>query len=262
MKNMLVFLIPAIVASGCSESQDQDEPSTQEDSIVIKQHVPAENPAPELESELKLMPVDKASSDDSFLQFRRQLLQAIANKDEAYIYSIIDSNIYLSFGNSSGLKTFKEKWFPEEKPSPFWPIMGVILRNGGSFRTESDNVKVFTAPYVFSEWPSTLDAFQYSAVLGQNRPVYKSTDTTQGVAFRVSYDILKPDYANSVSSRKNPFADNPEFSNFKDWIFVRSTEGQPLGYMKWDMIWSPVGYRALFKKKNGSWKLSVLIAGD
>jgi len=48
----------------------------------------------------------------------------------------------------------------------------------------------------------------------------------------------------------------------KLWYFIESLDGKLTGYVYWDYIWSPIGYRAAFYKIDGKWQMTFLLAGD
>jgi hypothetical protein len=49
--------------------------------------------------------------------------------------------------------------------------------------------------------------------------------------------------------------------NQQKWIAVSLANGLK-GYIGEEYIRSPIGYRAIFEKKDGRWMLTALVAGD
>lgn len=259
--NKIVFLWLLLLLISCSEAPDREQENIN-DTIATEDYSEAVIDAPEIKGP-QLKPVDEATQDPSFIEFRSKLLDAVERKDQEYIMNIVHPQAHLSFGATEGGKEgFRKMWFNKSNNSPLWPILKIILNNGGSFlEYEGQKQKEFSAPYVYSNWPDTLDAFQYSAIISPQAPVYESADFTSAVVAVGNYSIVKPDHQKS----KGVLASDKEFPHmlgFKEWIFINNYQNKALGYVHWENIWSPVGYRAIFSKEKDQWMLKVLVAGD
>jgi len=57
----------------------------------------------------KLYPVDEAARDPSFFLFRSRLLQALHDRDEKFLFSILSPDIKSRFGGDAGIDDFKRK---------------------------------------------------------------------------------------------------------------------------------------------------------
>src|SRR5262245_27996662 len=116
-------------------------------------------------SGLRLPPRDEAARKPDFLAFRKRLQLAIARKDSQTILSVTDPNVRLDFGGGAGADLLKQ--FMKDPGGDFWRELGRALALGGTF----DEHGGFWAPYVFSVWPSQLDAFACLAITARAVPL-------------------------------------------------------------------------------------------
>lgn len=188
-----------------------------------------------------LKPVDTAAQDPSFVSFRAQLLKTLERKDTPGLLAIVNKDIKVSFGIEYGIAGFKQLW-KLDKPasSQIWKELSTVLRMGGSF----SNKTTFVAPYVFSQWPATLDPFDNAAVIAKNVNIRAKPSLNAAVLKTVSYEIL-------------PI----EFSENLQWVTVKLGNGKK-GYIASQYVRSSVDYRAFFEKINGRWQMTVFVAGD
>jgi hypothetical protein len=194
----------------------------------------------------RLDPVDEAPLDPSFLKFREDLLRAVDRRDAAYVVSVLDPSIKNSFGGNDGIAEFRQMWKPEKPDSEVWETLRSVLTHGGTFRDD-----FFTAPYVFSSFPSdisgdALEGYRLGAVLEDNVPFRSKPDQNAPAAVRLSYHIVKT-------------VDEPGLP--AGWIKVATTDGTP-GYIPASTYRNVIDYRASFTKRNGAWRMIMLLAGD
>ena len=197
----------------------------------------------------KLLPTDDAARDAGFFIFRARLQEAVARHDTAAVLDAVDPNIRVGFAGKDGSAAFREKWkLQDGDRSPLWAELGTVLALGGGFRGEGS----FAAPYVFSRWPEALDAFEHVAVLGTDVRV-RSTPSLDGkILASLSFDVLRLSQAGR--SRLTP-------AQMKEWTAVELAGGRT-GYVASRYVRSSAGYRALFNKVNGRWRMTALVAGD
>ena len=198
-----------------------------------------------------LKPVDEGSSDTSFKLFRDKLIAAVKARDAKYVLSVVDPKIKNSFGDSDGVANFKKMWKIDSPQSELWDELLFILTHGGAFSREGAS-KTFMAPYVYSSFPEDLDAFEHSAIVGENVNLRATPFTTAPVVASLSYNLVKVDYNNSI--RKKTDEDY-------EWLKVETLGGKS-GFVQDRFVRSSVGYRAGFEKKRGQWKMTFLLAGD
>lgn len=203
--------------------------------------------------EAKLLPVDDGPKDPSFLAFREKLMDALRKRHTAFVLQVLDPHIKNDFGGSEGIQEFKEKWAPEKPESRLWPTLLTILSMGGSYAPSESEPK-FWAPYVFSRWPDEFDAFEYAAITGKNVNVRSAPAATGQVIGQLSYDIVK------VLGELDDADRTPEDES-NGWVKIVTPSGEE-GYVSRRYIRSPIDYRAGFVKREGKWRMNILIAGD
>ncbi len=197
-----------------------------------------------------LKPVDEAAEDASFLAFRNKLIAAVEKKDSRYILSMVDPKIKNGFGGRDGIANFRRDWKLDRHDSEFWPKFDWVIRNGGAFTGEGSKKRNnFAAPYVYSNWPEDLDAFENFAITGTDVNLRKAPGTDSEVVGKLSYNIVKIESDLGADGR------------VPEWRRV-STLGGQTGYVHRDYVRSSVDYRAGFEKKRGRWVMTFFLAGD
>ena len=248
MKNLSLYLLLVLAIFACKP----DGNNTAKKEEKTTQQVKPKDTLPALHGP-QLLPIDEAEKDTSFLEFRKRLLEAIYAHDEKYLLSVLDKNIKIGFGGGDGIKEFKKKW-EADNYEQLWPVMKRILENGGAFMKDNNGKDlqqhIFQAPYVFSNWPDSLDAFELSAIIHERTPIYKQATTESEILTKLSYEIVDVELF------------IPEENSKERFIYIKTLDGKVKGYTDEENLYSPVGYRALFGKVNGKWKLQALVAGD
>ena len=197
-------------------------------------------PAPAARSRT-LLPVDEAAALPDFFTFRAWLLQVIARRDAAALLEIVDPDIKNGFGGDDGKPAFEREWQPSSAGSTVWETLAAVLALGGR-RSGEDG---FIAPYVFAAWPDGVDGFEHVAVIGARVRVRGAPRPDAAVLAVVSFTVLK---------RRDDQA--PEA-----WTPVVAPDGRA-GYISSQYVRSPIDYRAFFTKKDGRWRMVMLLAGD
>src|SRR4051794_4209830 len=182
-------------------------------------------PAPD-----RLCPADEAQSDPSFVAYRDQLRRAIDAKDEKALLALIDPDVRTSFGGDAGVDSFRQTFK--------WDELKTILAMGGSFQEGS-----FWAPYVFSKWPESSDAFEHVAALHADVPIHAKSFIESPVVKSVDWAILKWEATDDA------------------WAHVWTADGVE-GWVETKNVRSPIAYRAGFSKVNGQWRMTALVSGD
>lgn len=195
----------------------------------------------------KLYPVDEAEKDASFIKFREELMLAVQKQDTKFILSVLDENIVNSFGGNDGVQGFKEHWRLASKDTELWKTLYSVLTMGGSFEM-FENEKTFCAPYVYSKWLDAHDPFEHVAITGKNVKVREKPSPDAKAIGLLTYDVVKKE-------------DRKWNNNTSDWVKVFMASGKT-GYVSEKYTRSPIDYRACFKKVNGQWRMTVLVAGD
>ena len=189
-----------------------------------------------------LAPVDEALSHPSFFSFRAQLQRAIAAHDTEALLAVVDPHIKNSFGGNDGIDEFKTMWELGTPGSRVWKELGAVLALGGTFADPD----TFVAPYVFSRWPESFDAFEHVAAIGSGIRVRAQPAADAETIGSVSFAIL----------RLAPGA----ASGDESWTAVL-LDGRT-GYIASRLVRSPVAFRAFFSDVSGQWRLVMFLAGD
>lgn len=196
-------------------------------------------------------PSDEAAKDSSFLAFRNKLIQAAQQRDAEFLLSITDKNIKNGFGGEDGIENFKKQWKLSNRSSAFWKEFLTVLTNGGAFDRKNKNS--FYAPYLFTNFPEDVDAFEYQAIFGKNVILRAKPDIRSEIVANLSYNIIQRDWENSIKAK-----------NDKDkilWVKIKTLGGKQ-GYVKPEFVRSSIDYRAGFEKIRGKWMLTFFLAGD
>ena len=206
---------------------------------------------PGLAAEGKVLPVDEAAKDPSFLAFRQKLTEAARKHDLDFILNTLDPNIVNSFGGSEGIEGFKAIWELDKPQTKLWDTLTLVLALGGSLNV-SDQETSFWAPYVYSRWPNDVDSFEYAAIIGTNVKVRSRPSLDAPVVATLSYDIVKfADQSWLPAGEAGPDA----------WVKVITPAGRE-GFVSSRYVRSPIDYRIAFIKKDGKWSITHFVAGD
>ena len=184
-------------------------------------------------------------------EFITNLKNAVKNKNKEHIISILSSDILVSHGGNGGVEEFKNHWNWSSDDSSFWTIMDKLLQLGGEkYRGNG----FYLIPYVSTNWPGDekYSVFEHMAITGTQVNVRNNPDLkTSEVVGQFNYDIVKVDYEKSISAFDETI-----------WYYTESLDGKLKGYVYWDYIWSPAGYKASFEFIDNEWKMTVLVGGD
>ena len=196
----------------------------------------------------KLYPVDEGPRDATFFAFRARLLEAVEQRDMSFLESILFPGIQNNFGvGDGGIAEFKTKWEVESPEGELWKVLTTVLTRGGSF---SSNGTVFAAPYTSTNFPEQFDAWEYGVILGDNVRVREKPAVDSRIIATLSFDIVEvTDWG------------GPQNTGERRWATVKLAGGRQ-GYVAEEHILSPMGYRAVFSKRDGKWLMSALVAGD
>lgn len=189
----------------------------------------------------RVVPRDEANQRADFAEFREELRQAVARRDENAIMAIVHPDIKAGFDGSDGRDAFKEKYLqnPEED---FWKEFGVVLSMGGRFAGAND----FTAPYTFTDFPNDLDAFECMVVTGRDVLLRAVPRSTAPIVARLDHHVVQVFFDDTANG---------------PWRRVETADRR-VGYIASRYLRSPIDYRASFRFENGRWWLVMYLAGD
>jgi hypothetical protein len=184
----------------------------------------------------KLAFIDEASKDPSFAAYREQLVAAVRARDAKTLLALSNPKIRTSFGSDGGAVELK-RVLKED----LWRELEQILGLGGTFREG-----MFWAPYVYSAWPESHDAFETLAVVADDVPLRASPDANAPAIATLSRDL--------VTRASEPRQDGA-------WEKIATADGKS-GFVESKFVRSPVDYRAGFVKTPNGWRMNALVAGD
>lgn len=199
-------------------------------------------------SPARLLPVDEAAKDPSFVKFRNELKDVIARKDAAKLFHYLASDIHLSFGGHYGAPEFHKMWKPFDKDTKVWKALSLVVDNGGTFPVPGG----FAAPYVYAAFPEEFDAFTSVVVMNPEAVMRDAPNANARVVRKLDHDILE--VVNASSSAQHEASPN-------DWVEVKHAAGQR-GFVLATDVRSPIDYRAIFEKRKGKWVMQTFVAGD
>lgn len=191
---------------------------------------------------------DDGPQDASFVKFRNELKDIIARKDASALFKHLASDIKIDFGGFGGGPEFHKMWKPYDKDSKVWAALGLVVNQGGNF----DAPVRFSAPYVYSAFPSDLDGMDKVVVTNEAAVLRKAPNAGAPVVRKLDRDIL--------TLVKGPAKSQHE-AGPSDWSEVKDEKGNQ-GFVLDSDVRSPLDYRAYFEKRKGRWQITVFVAGD
>lgn len=196
----------------------------------------------------RLLPVDEATKDRSFVKFRDDLSSVIARKGAAALFNYLAPDIKIDYGGGAGTLEFHERWKPFNKDTKIWKALSLVVGNGGRFQEGGS----FAAPYVFAAFPDGFDAFEVLVVTNKNAVMREAPKHKADIIRKLDHDILTV-----VQTRHQPQHE----AGLNDWSEVKDANGKH-GFVLDQDVRSPIDFRAIFEKRKGQWVMAVFIAGD
>ncbi|WP_299756718.1 hypothetical protein [uncultured Pontibacter sp.] len=201
---------------------------------------------------LHLLPTDTPTTDASLIKYMQQLQQTVQTQNVQQLRELISPEIRAGFDGSGGWSSFAGQWQPENNRSELWLLLDHLLRLGGGYPVEN-NQNLYALPYIYSNWPDSVDAFMHVAVVKKGAILREEPIANAAAVCALEQVILKVDYGKSY----------PEDAPQKEWWHVQAPDAELQGYIHHSDVHSPVGYRAIFNKnKQGKWQMSALVTGD
>jgi hypothetical protein len=193
---------------------------------------------------LKLLPVDEAAKDLSWVSFKNRLLNALATRDRKFVLSILDNNVRSGLDQQRGIVQFRQQWGLDEDDSPLWRQLPTALFLGGAFMKFEKRPAEFCAPYVSVKWPEDIDAVGGGAIIAKEALAKAAPSSESETLTTLSYDIVEViDWE---------IADRAPDAQQK-WVKFRLKGGE--AYVPEEQIRSPVEHTACFIKTAGDWRL-------
>lgn len=193
---------------------------------------------------LRLPPVDQCASDASFAAFREALLAAIARRDREALLAIVAEDIEVDFGGGAGRDYFAASWeLDRPGTSRVWEELGRALRLGCARDPEGG---YYASPSMFLTGDGAFaDPFTGAVAIRPGAELRSTPDAAGAVVGALDWDVLTV----------------PEWDPEAPWQRVELADGRR-GYVRSEDLRSPIDYRAVFQRVDGSWRLVTFIAGD
>lgn len=193
-------------------------------------------------------PRDDAARAPSLAPFRAELLRAVERRDTSFVLGVLSEDVNPGHGSDRGVEGFRREWLLEKRPADetLFRVLEDVLRGGGVLQGDS----TFEAPYASAAFPQGLDVFEHGVITGAGVRVRARPGLRGDVLAHLSYSVVP------VSR----WHDLPE-ADRRSWVPVELADGRR-GYVASDYVRSPVGYRAIFVRRGGEWRLRLLLAGD
>ena len=196
--------------------------------------------------------VDKSHEDPALVEFLRNLQAIVKNKDHDSLLSLVMDDVVFSYGLPYSKEEFVRFWQLDNNPiqSPIWRELHNILSLGGDF--VNDDLTFYAMPYIFVNFPTDIDQYQYGVILQEGVLVY---DKPNGQAIgEIDTSIVK---LNGRPSDETVFMEG-----FKYPFIPILTADEKEAYVIKKYIRSPLDYRLGLMKENNQWIIRYLVSGD
>jgi hypothetical protein len=195
---------------------------------------------PAIASAKTLPPEDKCTTDPRLAEARARLAAAVEKKDGAALVAMIADNIEFGLEEGHGKARFIRQWKLDRAPeqSPIWVALAKIMPLGCAMDSGGNAV----IPYLFTALDDR-DAFGTAVTIRPNVNLRAAASETAPVVAVLHYEVLTLDTDDEL------------------WPRVHTDAGAS-GYVRRDLIHTPVGFRAYLGKVGGAWKITVFTEGD
>lgn len=202
-------------------------------------------------------PVDQAPANPDFLDFRKKLQMAIAQKDTQYLLEHVDDEIKPSIADGEGKDFFIEMWGLGEnaQQSEIWNELDEILKLGGIFHEKE--LTSFSAPYVFQL--DEMDMVTEELVIGSGVRLRKQPGSAGEVVSQLSYEVVK--LAPINWDKPEPVISEEIAGETHLWQKV-ITRANDTGFVYSKYLRSPIDMRVRFVQKPEGWRMVSMLAGD
>jgi hypothetical protein len=193
--------------------------------------------------EQKIVPLDDAAKDSSWVSFRNRLLNALQKRDRKFLVSVLDRNVRNGIDGERGVAAFRRQWDLDSDESPIWRELPSALFLGAAYM-KRDKGQELCAPYLLARWPADIDPFGHGAIVAKEAAVKSEPSSASKTLAALSYDVVAvTDW--DVADRE---AESPQ-----RWVKVRVREGE--GYVPEEHIRSPIEQAACFVKGPNGWRM-------
>jgi hypothetical protein len=196
-------------------------------------------PFPRFQMEL----ADRSGSDSDFASFRDRVKTAVAKRDVRFIKSSLAANANFGFGGAISFDQLRL----DNAQSPTWKALEKTFGLGCAPQGASD--AGWVCPSAVAAWRRvTVEHHDHAVVTGTNVIARSAPREDAESVGELSNEVVR------VLQR-------PANNNAPEWTAVVLASGKP-AYILDRHLYSPAEYRVTFRKINGEWKITGLLAGD
>ena len=223
------------------------DPEAQADWIDYTDGIPIQNG--------RFEPMDQADLNPHFILFKDSMLQALQQKDTAFLLGHIGDKIAMSFDVEQTKAEFIKNWNLESAPdnSSLWEVLTEVLEMGGLFSSSEFNF--FICPYTF--FLSVDNPYSQKAVVGTEVRIRNKPGLEGAVLGSLNFEIVEDIPLDPGETAVEQSIGGESHS----WEKVKTSNGN-VGYVYGKFLKSPIDFRAFFAFQQDKWILSTLVAGD
>ena len=186
----------------------------------------------------RFAPRNACSAIPGVMDFRRKLAEAVLERDEDALLALVDPDIKLDFGGSSGREELRSRL--DADGYHLWQEFDAVLPLGCA-----GDEDMITIPWYFAQ-ETTKDPFEAFLVTGEDVPIHGQPDPESEVKGRISWEFVnfvQPLDPAAVMQR------------------VQLADGSE-GYIANRKLRSAIDYRLLANRQDGEWLVTAFVAGD
>jgi hypothetical protein len=173
--------------------------------------------------------VDEGVTDIAFDRFREDLLSKARQGDYAGVRTAFAANIQSGDGDH-GVPRLERKWGISKSPRRFLGELAKVLELGGEFSEKKDE---FTAPYVWTRFPTFENLPSYAVVIHPSTPLFDQPKSTARVLASLSDEVVRDGAPTGTG-----------------WVPVELPDGRH-GFVEEKNLRKPNDYRAVFRIVDG-----------
>lgn len=212
---------------------------------LVATAVAATSYASQAEADLRVLrPEDESTRDKSLRALLGSMRTIVRRKDSKALAALMAPDFKVEFDVGKGPEIFRRHWDSDTSTSAVWPVLDRLLALGGTFYSSS----LFAVPYVYTRFPYDLDRLRYVVATG-DVPVRAESNSASDRVGMLNHVIVP------LATPLTP----PALLDQQPFVAVRHPDFG-LCYVAGSDVYSPVGHRAFFEKRQGRWRWLSLAA--
>jgi len=212
---------------------------------LVATGVAATSYASAAEADLRVLrPEDESTRDKSLQALLGSMRAIVRRKDSKALAVLMGPDFKVEFDVGKGPDVFRRQWDSETSTTAVWAVLDRLLSLGGTFYSNS----LFAVPYVYTRFPYDLDRLSHVVATG-DVPVYAESNLASARVGMLKHAIVP------LATPLTP----PAMLCQQPFVAVQHPE-LGLCYVAGTDVYSPVGHRAFFEKRQGKWRWISLAA--